>query len=243
VYGIREYHRGVVLKRHVDRVQSHVLSAILNIAQEGMDSQWCLTIQDHHGEEHEVVLLPGEMLLYESAALVHGRPYPLDGELYANAFVHFRPAAGWDYTPGDIIDDYLPAKVAFVNQVALQSPHTGSSESSHKFGAVGLFWCRGLRHDVLQGVDRRHLHSFTVDTGSRYISRTDPGHTFEAYGFTIGLPTTRWQDGILLGRYVAVEGESVVHVNVPTVEKLLPHPTSTVDNGHSEEGRNAKTEL
>lgn len=70
--GIREYHRGVVLKRHVDRVQSHVLSAILNIAQQGMDSQWCLTIQDHQGEEHEAVLTPGEMLLYESAALVHG---------------------------------------------------------------------------------------------------------------------------------------------------------------------------
>jgi hypothetical protein len=100
VYGIREYSRGVVLKRHVDRVQSHVLSAILNIAQRGMDSHWCLTINDHDGVEHQVNLLPGEMLLYESAALVHGRPYPLDGEAYANAFVHFRPESGWDYTPG-----------------------------------------------------------------------------------------------------------------------------------------------
>ena len=50
-----------------------------------------------------------------------GRPYPLDGELYANAFVHFRPADGWDYTPGDILENYLPAKITFVNQVALQT--------------------------------------------------------------------------------------------------------------------------
>ena len=70
VYGVREYSRGSVLKRHVDRVQSHgapslrtditlcradpcfrcaVLSAILNVAQRGIDSQWALTITDHSG--------------------------------------------------------------------------------------------------------------------------------------------------------------------------------------------------
>ena len=58
-----------------------------------------------------------------------GRPYPLDGEVYANAFVHFRPAVGWDYTPGDIIDDYLPAKVTFVNAVPLLSPHNSVRRS------------------------------------------------------------------------------------------------------------------
>ena len=108
---------------------------------------------------------------------------------------------------------------------------------------MGLFWCRGLRRDVLQGVDRRHLHSFTVDTGSRYISRTDPGHTFEAYGFTSGLPSTRWQDGTLLGRYRAVEGESVVQVSLPTDGEMLPHPTSTMQNGRIEDEQNIKTEL
>ena len=32
--------------------------AILNIAQRGMDSQWCLTIADHHGVEHQVRIAP-----------------------------------------------------------------------------------------------------------------------------------------------------------------------------------------
>ena len=58
-----------------------------------------------------------------------GRPYPLDGEVYANAFVHFRPAVGWDYTPADIIDDYLPAKVTFVNAIPLLSPHSSVRRS------------------------------------------------------------------------------------------------------------------
>ena len=59
------------------------------------------------------------MLLYESAALVHGRPYPLDGEAYENAFVHFRPESGWDYRPSQLLEDYLPTKLTVLNTVPL----------------------------------------------------------------------------------------------------------------------------
>jgi Ankyrin repeats (3 copies) len=30
-------------------------------------------------------------LLYEGASVIHGRPYPLNGQFYANVFVHFEP--------------------------------------------------------------------------------------------------------------------------------------------------------
>ena len=40
---------------------------------------------------HQVYLLPGDMVLYESALLLHGRPYGLNGSSYANAFMHYRP--------------------------------------------------------------------------------------------------------------------------------------------------------
>ena len=33
---------------------------------------------------------------YESARLVHGRPYPLQGRSYTNLFVHFKPAEKWE---------------------------------------------------------------------------------------------------------------------------------------------------
>lgn len=40
-------------------------------------------------------LLPGEMLLYESARVPHGRMEPLDGNYFDNLFVHFRPKRKW----------------------------------------------------------------------------------------------------------------------------------------------------
>ena len=38
-----------------------------------------------------IYLKPGEMLLYESAKVPHGRQFPLEGDYYDNLFVHFRP--------------------------------------------------------------------------------------------------------------------------------------------------------
>ena len=89
-YGIREYQRGAVLKAHRDREGSHILSAILNIAQE-VEEDWPLQIDDHSGCRRQVVLAPGEMVLYESARLLHGRETKLNGNTYANIFVHFQP--------------------------------------------------------------------------------------------------------------------------------------------------------
>ena len=31
------------------------------------------------------------MVLYESGSLMHGRPFPLKGNFYANIFIHFEP--------------------------------------------------------------------------------------------------------------------------------------------------------
>jgi hypothetical protein len=45
-YGIREYHRGNELHMHIDRIESHAISAILNIAQEGMEEDWLLEVID-----------------------------------------------------------------------------------------------------------------------------------------------------------------------------------------------------
>jgi prolyl 4-hydroxylase len=39
---------------------------------------------------------PGDLLLYESARLLHGRPSPFKGRSYANVFVHYQPQDGWE---------------------------------------------------------------------------------------------------------------------------------------------------
>ena len=50
----------------------------------------------------QVGLAPGQMLLYESARLPHGRTRPLRGESYTNIFVHYRPANTSWHTTDDL---------------------------------------------------------------------------------------------------------------------------------------------
>jgi hypothetical protein len=58
---------------HVDTVSTHVVSAIINVDQE-VDKDWPLLILDHEENEHNVIMKPGDMVLYESAKNLHGRP-------------------------------------------------------------------------------------------------------------------------------------------------------------------------
>lgn len=80
---------------HADNPSSHALSAIINVDQK-VEEDWPLIILDHDGVEHTVIMKPGDILLYESAKLLHGRPEPLRGDHYDNIFVHYRPN-DWDY--------------------------------------------------------------------------------------------------------------------------------------------------
>jgi hypothetical protein len=41
------------------------------------------------GNNVEIFLKPGEMALYESAVVPHGRQFPFNGEFYDNLFVHY----------------------------------------------------------------------------------------------------------------------------------------------------------
>jgi len=96
IYGIRKYTNGSVLRMHVDTVNTHVVSAIINVDQD-CDEDWPLLILDHHDNEHTISMKPGDMVLYESAKLLHGRPSTFKGRHYDNIFIHYKPAGGWDY--------------------------------------------------------------------------------------------------------------------------------------------------
>lgn len=94
LYGIREYTEGAVLSPHVDRVPL-VSSGIVNVAQD-VDEPWPLEVYDRNGHAVNITMEPGDMILYESHSLIHGRPFPLKGRFYANIFIHFEPFDGWD---------------------------------------------------------------------------------------------------------------------------------------------------
>jgi len=93
-YGIRRYTNGSWLASHLDRFSTHVISAILNIGQ-AVDEDWPLYILDNSGTPHSVLLQPGDMLWYESARAVHGRPQHFKGEYFDNLFIHYSPTGAW----------------------------------------------------------------------------------------------------------------------------------------------------
>jgi len=89
LYGVRVYYEGSVLAPHVDRLPL-VSSAIINVAQD-TDEPWPLEVIGHDGKAENVTMEPGDMVLYESHSVIHGRPFPLKGRYFANLFVHFEP--------------------------------------------------------------------------------------------------------------------------------------------------------
>jgi len=89
LYGIRVYTEGSVLATHVDRMPL-ISSAIINVAQD-VDEPWPIEVYGHDGKVHNITMEPGDMVLYESHSILHGRPFPLKGRFYANIFIHFEP--------------------------------------------------------------------------------------------------------------------------------------------------------
>ena len=59
-----------------------------------------------------IFIKPGDMVLYESHSVVHGRPFPLKGRYFANVFIHFQPVLGEDFgsMPSYIIPNSPEAK-------------------------------------------------------------------------------------------------------------------------------------
>lgn len=91
LYGVRVYREGHILAPHVDR-DPLISSAIINIDQQ-VAEPWPLEVIGHDGLAHNITINPGEVILYESHSVIHGRPYALKGKnsYFANVFVHFKP--------------------------------------------------------------------------------------------------------------------------------------------------------
>jgi len=89
-HGIRCYQRGTFLYMHVDR-QPHFISSTICVDRLHA-SAWPFSILNVDGQESQIDLEPGDLVLYEGARLPHGRPYPLDGDFHAEIFVHYHPA-------------------------------------------------------------------------------------------------------------------------------------------------------
>jgi len=116
LYGIRVYKSGAILAPHVDR-NPLVASAIINVDQD-VDEPWPLEVIDHAGKAHNITMLPGDMVLYESHSVIHGRQFPLKGRFMANIFIHFEPI-GPINEPVDFDSDLPP----YVIRGSIQEEH------------------------------------------------------------------------------------------------------------------------
>jgi hypothetical protein len=125
LYGIRVYRRGAVLHRHVDHVESHVVSAVLLIAQD-VDRPWPLVVEAADGSRRELPLEAGDALLYEGARLPHFRDVPLEGRAYAAVFIHYRPV-WWRYRPEqvDVLARRQPLRALEYGDARAVSPPEG----------------------------------------------------------------------------------------------------------------------
>ena len=104
MYGIRVYTNGSLLVPHVDRLPL-VASAMINVAQD-VEEDWPMEVYSHKtGMAHNVTLAPGDMLLFESHSLMHGRPFPLNGKYYAMLFIHFEPTGQTPLVERERVDE------------------------------------------------------------------------------------------------------------------------------------------
>ena len=97
---LRKYPHGSRIRMHVDEVESeHVLGAILQVDQNST-TPWGLQLIDHSGIHQTVHTFPGDMILFESASIFHGRPAVFRGNYYINAFFYFQPS-NWTFNEID----------------------------------------------------------------------------------------------------------------------------------------------
>jgi prolyl 4-hydroxylase len=98
-----------------------VISAILNVAQ-SLENPWPLEVIGHDGVAVNVTMEPGTMVLYESHSVIHGRPFPMQGECYANLFLHFEPIGYSLELERKLAKRLPPAKELFEQALSRQTP-------------------------------------------------------------------------------------------------------------------------
>lgn len=57
------------------------LHHVYNVSAQDVDEDWPIEMYDHDGVAHNITLSPGEMVLWESHSILHGRPFAMKGKV------------------------------------------------------------------------------------------------------------------------------------------------------------------
>eukprot|EP00471_Norrisiella_sphaerica_P013178 CAMPEP_0184502212 /NCGR_PEP_ID=MMETSP0113_2-20130426/49641_1 /TAXON_ID=91329 /ORGANISM="Norrisiella sphaerica, Strain BC52" /LENGTH=536 /DNA_ID=CAMNT_0026891271 /DNA_START=111 /DNA_END=1721 /DNA_ORIENTATION=+ len=130
-YGMREYFPGAWLRNHIDRIDTHVISATLSVMKLNSTKPWPLETVTWTGKRMRFEHKEGEMLLYESATRPHGRPYRMEDGIHVGCFVHFSPTN--ESTFKDHMSSGRRSMASQIMQVRYRStPSTGPPEGKVK---------------------------------------------------------------------------------------------------------------
>ena len=134
-----------------------------------MDEPWPLEVYDRHDRAVNVTMEPGDMVLYESGSLMHGRPFPLKGRYYANIFIHFEPTGrslGREIPEGgaDQDDEFFPP------YLLKDSPELENWANGNPYG-----WKRPSPSAAQVDTPEGHYYAQQGDVaGLRALTKTNP---------------------------------------------------------------------
>ncbi len=154
-YGIRSYGPGSVLHVHRDRVDTHVISCIVHVADRA-PQPWPLDFIDHEGGRHAVCFESGTMLFYESLC-PHARTQPFAGDYYRNMYFHWRPR-GWNPAP------YQGIRCKFASLEEAEQDCRRMVRSG-LISTIPATWQEWLRHNQERGCAREGMIERAVQEG------------------------------------------------------------------------------
>ena len=88
---------GIASASDLTALDSHVVSSTLCVDR-SLYASWPLHAEDADGIPCEIDAEPGELVLYESARIAHGRPVPLNGRVSALALQGIKVLIGGNFT-------------------------------------------------------------------------------------------------------------------------------------------------
>jgi len=144
-YGLRVYMNESKLNMHIDKVETHVISAIMHVDHDQTGEPWPIVIEDFQGNTVEVNLEAGDILLYESSKCYHGRPRPFNGEWYTSLFLHWYPV---DWDPDITMKTHYRVPPTWDTKIPSEFPTLHVIETSLDEPECQHGWC-GLQESIV----------------------------------------------------------------------------------------------
>ena len=207
-----------------------------------------LEVIGHDGIARNITMVPGDLVLYESHSVIHGRQFPLKGRFMANIFIHFEPVGpiggpieyDGEFPPYIIkgsSEDFLWRSRNPEGHRLMGSQLTLDSNEAHRFAAKGdLAALSDFLDTKPEAISQRDKHGWTPLVEAVRRGDLSMVHLLLDRGSEVNLRLgSREQDGSLLSFATNLLG-----LSHPVVELLVERGATDVGSVTS---TNANDEL